>query len=903
MRTPVALTSGTKLGPYEIQSPLGAGGMGEVYSARDTRLDRTVAIKVLASHLTSSPEMKQRFEREARAISALNHPNICQLHDIGSQDGTEYLVMEYLEGETLAERLRRGALPVGELLKLGAQVAEALEVAHCAGIVHRDLKPGNVMLTSSGAKLMDFGLAKAASLGAAVGSASAPLLSAVRTVSGPSPVSPLTSAGTVVGTIQYMAPEQIEGKEADSRTDIFALGVLLYEMATGKRPFDGKSQVSVAAAILDKDPEPISRSRPLLPPVLDYVVNTCLAKHPGDRFQRAHDVKLQLKWLAASAGPSSAAAPLMSKRWRWERLTWTAALVVALALGVLIGLFIGSSNEQKRVTRTVITPPANSSFRLTGDFAGPPVISPDGAYIAFTAVDADGKSMIWARPTDALQARVLSGTEGAIFPFWAQDGRSLGFFADGKLKVVDINGGAPFAICDATNGRGGAFTSRGEILFTPDTQSPIYRVSINGGKPVAVTKVDGSRHDSHRWPFALPDGKHFLYLALSHDPSLSANDEIRFVSLDSGEDRPVMRSLSNAIYAGGFVLFAQESRLIAQRFDPASGRLGGELQSLADVVTNDVSTWHLDLSASNTGMLLLASGGTADWQLTWFDRTGKQMGVAADKLTNLQYARLSPKGDRIALQIDAGVNDIWILELARGIRTRVTFGPVGNMFPVWSPDGKWIAYSSQRNGRFHIYRKLADGSGPEEMLVEDDKLLVPHDWSGNGKFLIYAREAANNGIGGELMALPLGAQRKPFSVVPKNATGFGAQLSPDGHWLAYSSDESGQVQVYVIGFGGAQGKWQVSQNGGFEPRWSNDGKQLYYGTNRGFTVYALPVSQFSGVPQFGSPKPVATAKSGVQQFFFYDSSPDGSRFLLPGIAQQVNEPATVVSNWMAQLHK
>jgi eukaryotic-like serine/threonine-protein kinase len=899
----MALTSGTKLGPYEIQAPLGAGGMGEVYRALDTRLDRTVAIKVLASHLSSSPELKQRMEREARSISALNHPHICQLYDIGSQNGTDYLVMEFLEGETLAERLKKGALPLAEVYKIAIAVAEALAIAHRSGIVHRDLKPGNIMLTHAGAKLMDFGLAKPLGLpSAAAGSGAAPSFTAAATLSGPSPLTPLTTAGSIIGTIQYMSPEQIEGKEADARSDIFAFGAVLYEMTTGKRPFSGKSQISLASSILEKDPESISTVNPSTPPAFEHVLTTCLQKNPEERYLAAHDIKLELQWIAADrSSPAAAASPAApAPSHMRERLGWAVAVVIAIALGVGAGFFLNRPVQSAQAIRTVIDPPANAILSLTGDFGGPPVLSPDGASLAFAATGAEGKIALWVRPMNALEARVLRGTEGAIFPFWSPDGRSLGFFADSKLKTVDLNGGSAVVVCDAPFGRGGAWGPGGVIVFSPDTQTPLVRVSASGGTPVAVTKLDATQHTSHRWPFFLPDGKHFLYLAMHHDPSKAANDTLYYGSLD-GENKALMRLQSNAVYSSGFLLFARGDQLMAQPFDAASGTLSGEAQNLASGVVNDFSTWHMDASASNNGLLVVGSGGTADWQLVWMDRTGKQIGTVANKLTNLQTARISPQGDRIALGIDIGMNDIWVLDLGRGVRTRLTFGPVQNSDPVWSPDGKWIAYNSDRNGHATIYRKHSDGSGAEELLLTDDQVVAPTDWSRDGKTLLYSRGAL--GSNSEVWALPLEGERKPWQVVPRTAnswSGYGS-LSPDGRWLAYTSTESGTFEVYVVAFGGGQGKWQVSTSEGLAPRWSRDGKELYYFNVASRVVMAVPVKEAEGALQFGAGQALATSPASQQGF--YDISPDGKKILLDLVSQQVNQSVTVISNFTAGLKK
>jgi serine/threonine protein kinase/Tol biopolymer transport system component len=892
----MALSSGTKLGPYEIQSPLGAGGMGEVYRAMDTRLDRTVAIKVLASHLSSSPELKQRMEREARAISSLNHPHICRLYDIGSQDGTDYLVMEFLEGETLAERLRKGAMPLNEISKIGIAVAESLAVAHRQGIVHRDLKPGNIMLTQGGAKLMDFGLAKPLGLQTTgAGSGSAPSFTAAATLSGPSPLSPLTSAGSIIGTIQYMSPEQIEGKEADARSDIFAFGAVLYEMVTGKRPFAGKSQISLASSILENDPEPVSAIKPLTPSAFEHVVTTCLQKNPEERFQSAHDIKLELQWIGADrSGPAVSALPPSPTHTR-ERLGWAAAVVAAIVLSAAAAMFLYHPTQTAPAIRTVINPPEKTTLNLTGDGAGPPVLSPDGTSIVFAATGADGKTGLWVRPMNSLDSHALPDTDGAIFPFWSPDSRSLGFFADSKLKTIDLSGSSVQAIGDAQLGRGGAWGPGGVILFSPNPQAPLMRVSASGGTPAPVTKLDAAQHTSHRWPFFLPDGKHFLYFAIHHDPSKSANNTLYYASLDGSENRPLFHSQSNAVYASGFLLFARGDQLMAQPFDPAKGTLSDEPRGVAKGVMNDISTWHMDASASSDGLLVFGSGGSGDLQLVWMERGGKQISTIADKITNLQFARLSPQGDRVALQIDAGVNDIWVLDLARGVRTRLTFGPIANTFPVWSPDGKWIAYSSNRTGHFDLYRKPSDGSGAEELLLTDEQQIIADNWSRDGKYLIYTRRTLDGH--GEIWVLPLEGERKPSLVVTRGSQG---QLSPDGHWLAYGSSESGALEVYVVAFGGGQGKWQVSARGGLQPRWSKDGKAFYY-MDPTYNLFAVPVKDAGGALQFGTPQNLVSNWSAPQ--VFYDVTPDGKKILLDRVSQQVSQSVTVVTNFTAELKK
>jgi Tol biopolymer transport system component len=823
--------------------------------------------------------------------------------------------MEFLEGETLAARIRRGALPLPDVFKVGIAIAEALAFAHRNGIVHRDLKPGNIMLTQGGAKLMDFGLAKPISgQTASTGSASAPSFTAmpteVATISAPSPLTPLTpltTAGSIIGTIQYMSPEQIEGKEADARSDIFAFGAVLYEMTAGKRPFTGKSQISLASSILESDPQPISTLQPLTPPAFEHVLTTCLQKNPEDRFQTAHDIKLELQWIAsekiaaASASAQPALPPPSRKR---ERLGWAAALVAAIILGVAAGALLYHPAQPARAIRTVVNPPEKTTLNLTGDGAGPPVLSPDGTSLAFAATGADGRAALWVRPLNSLDAHALAGTEGAIFPFWSPDSRSLGFFADSKLKTIDLDGGSAQVIADAQLGRGGAWGAGGVILFSPNPIAPLMRVSASGGTPVPVTRIDGAQFTSHRWPFFLPDGKHFIYLALTHDPAKSANNTIYYASLDGSENRPLLHAQSNAIYGSGFLLFPRGDQLMAQAFNPAKGTLSGEPQSLAKGLMNDISTWHMDASASDDGVLVLGSGGAADLQLIWTDRTGKQIDTVADKFTDLQGAVVSPQGDRVALQIDKGLNDIWVLDLARGVRTRLTFGPVANTYPVWSPDGTWIAYNSARNGHVNLYRKHSDGSGAEELLFSFDQqqaITVPtvtDDWSRDGKYLIYSRYSPE---GWQIWSLPFTApaegERKPSLVVTHGSQG---RLSPDGRWLAYSSDESGFIQIYVVAFGGGQGKWQVSATGGGLPQWSKDGKELYY-LDSNFNILAMPVKDASGALQFGAAQTLVPNYSAPLNI--YNVAPDGKRILLDRVAQQVSQSVTVVTNFTGELKK
>jgi Tol biopolymer transport system component len=907
----MALMPGTKFGPYEIQSPLGAGGMGEVYRARDTRLGREVAIKVLSQHLSSNPDLKARFEREAKAISALNHPHICHLYDVGSQDGTDFLVMELLEGESLDKRLERGPLPLRQALEVGVEIAEALEKAHKSGIVHRDLKPGNIVLTKSGAKLLDFGLAKpsVAAIGVVAASSSGKLTPSTPTMSVAALASPaggLTQQGTIVGTFQYMAPECLQGREAGACSDLFSFGCVLYEMVTGRRAFEGKSQLSVLTAILEKDPEPVSSVHPGTPPALEHAVRRALEKDPERRWQSAADLTSELRWIAESDSSAVMPAPLAPRHGSARTAVWVAAVVVAALVGFGVAAFL-HRQPIARAVHSAILPPEKTSLVLAGDNAGPPVLSPDGAYVAFSVASADGAVALWLRPLDSPDARRLPGTEGATFPFWSPDSHSIGIFANGKLKVIDaVNGGAPFVVCEAPFGRGGAWSTSGVIVFAPDAQTGLMRVDASGGTPGALTTPDPKRLSSHRWPFFMPDGKHFIYLGANHDTSKSQYDAIYYASLDGKENRELFRSMSNAVYAAGYLLFARGSQLMAQPFDASSGKLEGSPQPVANDVANDPSTWHMDASAAGP-LLVLGNGGAADQELVYVDRSGKQLGVIADGLPNLLNMSLSPQGDRLALEISGGTTDIWVQDLVRGVRTRLTFGPAFDENPVWSPDGKWVAYDSQRDNKLNIYRRPSDGSGVEELLLGDGSFDAPLAWSPDNKFLLYRKTKSASGplnAGGadsELWALPLTGERKPFFVVAAGTTPFGTQhsFSPNGRWLAYTATQAGSTQVYVMPFGSGHGKWQISQADGFSPRWRSDGKELFYASETSNNVIGVPVEEQSGTLQFGAPQ--SLYPHSFSQIPLYEPLPGGKKFIMNTTSQQTGQAMGLFTDWTAAL--
>jgi eukaryotic-like serine/threonine-protein kinase len=916
----MSLSAGTKLGPYEIISPIGAGGMGEVFRARDTRLDRTVAIKILSQHLSSNADLKQRFEREAKSISSLNHPRICQLYDVGSQDGMSFLVMEYLEGETLADRLKKGALPLDQVLKIGMEIAEALDKAHRAGIVHRDLKPGNVMLTKSGAKLMDFGLAKASG-GVAGAQSAAPLLSAAVTLTSPIPqASPLTAAGAIMGTVQYMSPEQIEGKEADARSDIFALGAVLYEMATGQRAFEGKSQLSVASAILEKDPPSISAAQPASPPALYLTIRTSLAKDPDARFQSAHDLALQLRWIAeGSSAQAQPAAPDLNGR---RKNVWAACAVLALIAAGLTGYQFAPREQNARPLRAFIEPPENMTFDSTGDYSGPPVLSPQGDKIVFCAHSRNSPKAVWVRSLESFSTQRLEGTEGAYDPFWSPDGKFVGFFANGKLNRIPSGGGPVTAVTDAPNARGGSWGPNDVILTEPNLNEPIFQVSASGGKATPVTKLDQGKHTTHRWPFFLPDGKHFLYLATNHNGGKPEENGVYFASLDGKENRLLVASDAGGEYASGFLLFHSGTSLMAQQFDPDSGTLSGEAQQVVGKIRQDSGVWHTLFSVSQSGLLVYEPGSAeaVGTQLVWFDRTGKKLGQVGETGSYMD-PRISPDGKRLAVSYGDPQREILIFGLDRGTMARLTFSQAASgikTLPVWSPDGKTIAFkssvSASGGNNTIISSKSASGGGTEQVLVSGAGTntsssqalnLRGYDhpaWSPDGRYFTYTQ--ADGPEGAALYAKPVDGSGAPFVVVapasPQSNIGP-YRISPNGRWVAYMSDESGRREIYVAPFPKGEGKWQVSTNGANFPAWRADGKELLYGTIAG-EVIACPIAEKGSELEIGTPQTLFTENATALGVAF-DVSADGKRFLINVAGDEAPTPLHLVVNWAAELKK
>jgi len=894
------LPLGTLLGPYEILAPLGAGGMGEVYRARDTRLDRNVAIKILPREVSSDPVRKQRFEREAKTISSLNHPHICVLYDVGSQDGVSYLVMECLEGETLAKRLEKGPLPLEQVLKFGAQIADALDKAHRSGVVHRDLKPGNIMLTATGAKLLDFGLVKPA-----FASTSAATL----TVTTPS--SPVTEQGTIVGTFQYMSPEQVEGKDLDGRSDIFSFGAVLYEMVTGLPAFEGKSQLSVASAILEKEPAPISTVKPLTPPALDYSIRKCLAKTPDDRWQSASDLASELKWVAEGSSQAGVPAPLVKQRRNRERIAWVLAAILGVVSAASTVAYQRLANlHQPLLISSIVPPPDTRPVRW-------PKISPDGKTLLLVLVGTQGKTMLWLRPLNSASAEPLAGTDGAVEPFWSPDGRSIGFFADGRLKTIQASGGPVLTLCDAPFPAGGSWGRDGTIIFVPQLNDGIYKAPASGGSPTLLLGLDKSKFSGgFASPDFLPDGKHFTYSAYGVEPSLAGT---YFASLDGRENRRIARATGNAAYSSGYLFLPQPNPtgstadLMAVGLDPASGNADGEPKLLARginyVSPADESTFAV---SGNTLIYAASATGAAGPSLVWLDRSGKKFSTVASS-RNASDMRLSPDAQKVAYSKGDPNSDIWVQELKRDVPMRMTFDTsVDKGAPVWSPDGKEILFDIALGGKTPpgIYRKSSSGTGKEELVAQPkdpDAVLWPSDWSRDGRFILCVQGEIIARRRGEIWVEPL-SDRKPRVFIRAPAADYDGQFSPDGHWVAYVSRESGREEVYVVPFDGNQvsntspfeqvaisSRWQVSANGGAFPRWRRDGKELFY-VAPGDQFLAVTVETKGSAFLPGETRPLFREPLSLAAFS-YDVSPDGQRFLVNSSGDIGTSPFTLVINW------
>jgi serine/threonine protein kinase/Tol biopolymer transport system component len=871
------LSPGTRLGAYEVVSAIGAGGMGEVYKGRDTRLDRAVALKVLPPAYVADAERNLRFAREARAASSLSHPHICALYDLGQQDGIAFLVMEYLEGETLEDRLRKGPVTIEEALRFGVQMAEALDHAHRLGIVHRDLKPANVMLTRSGAKLLDFGLAKAVEASGAAASAATSFPTVSRT---------LTTPGVIVGTFQYMAPEQLEGADADPRTDIFAFGAVLYEMFTGRKAFQGKSQASLIAAIMNGSLAPMSTLQPMTPPALEHLIQTCLAKDPDARWQTAHDVLVQLKWLAQGGSQVSAPRPVVARRNYREWAAWACAAVSVLALAAVLWMPWRETPPTASPVQFTIDPPAGSSFSEFSTLA----VSPDGRKMVFTT-GTNGATKLWLRFLDSPEPRELP-TAGILItsPFWSPDSRYVAYFsADGALYKTDIMGGPPITVARVT-GRGGTWSANGVILIGASVSDPaLRRVSASGGEVAVVRRPDATANEtSLAWPVFLPDGRHFLYLSISTDTSrtgirIGALDSTETVSLDAGSVQPS--------YAYGFLLFPRASTLFAQPLDARRLHLKGAPAHVAEGIGGSGLLFGANYSVSQNGVLAYRPGGSGLEQLTWYDRSGHRTGpvLAAGRY---RQAALSPDGRYAAIEkLDEGSNHwgIWLFDLHSGILSRFTESTSDGSDPVWSPDGRQIAFASNRSGILDIFRQ-AVGSSTAELVWADPARKVPESWSKDGTILL----TTSNGK--DYFVVPQDGHGPPKRVFQAPYATDEPAISPDGRWVAFSSLESGRWEVYVAAFPGFTDKRQVSKDGGGGGRWRGDGKELYFLAPDG----KMMAVEFNPGPiaQTGPPHPLFGTDVRFNAFWDqYGATADGSNFLVAESTHEPPKPIHVVLNW------
>ncbi len=905
--TRTVLAPGAHLGPYKIEARIGAGGMGEVYRARDTRLNRTVAIKILPTRLAGSAESRNRFEREARMIASLNHPHICTLHDVGHHNDMDYLVMEFLEGETLASRLSKGPLPLEQTLQYAIQIAGALDKAHRKGMTHRDLKPGNIMLTKSGAKLLDFGLAKLRQAAPPVEVQGSEVATAINSI---------TARGSIVGTLQYMAPEQLEGKDTDARTDIFALGAVIYEMATGMKAFDGKSQASIIAKILETDPPPIRSFHPMTPAALDRVVRTCLAKDPDNRLQSVQDLKLELEWMR-DAGAEPSASAVVPPRPGWRRALPWALFATALILAVFAWLLRSGANnpDPMELTRLQIALPTKPPLHLTGGLA----LSPDGRQLAFIATNADGVPRVWIRALNSLEIRPLPGADSVgSTMFWSPDSRFLAFDAGGKLQKIDVSGGPAETVCNLKlMAVGGSWNKSGNIIFG-QYGGVIMRVSAAGGIPTPLTVLDSSDRDvAHIEPYFLPDGRHFIYMRGSNTDGM--------VSVGSLDAKPEQQDYQRLVRADlgvayvpssepgvGQILFLRGLTLMAQRFDALHLKiLGDPVRVVEELVTPYWATGAFAVSPNGT--LAYWPIGKAENHLTWFDAKGKVLSTVGQLGMYLSVTP-SPDGTRAVASRAGKIVALWQIDLSRGTSTRLELDPsADSQDPVWAPDGSSIMFGSTRpaGGMMDIYEKHLTGAADAQAVIKSNEWKRPKSWSPDGRFLLYITEGS--GTKDKLWVLPLEAGRKPVPFLRTQFEESDARFSPDGRWVAYVTNESGRYDVYVRpfspdslgqGISSAGDKWLISENGGSCPMWRQDGKELYYIDLDG-KLMAVPLTvgpDFkAGVSKalFQAPQRVSGDSVAAQ----WAPSPDGKRFLFLVPQAQDAPPFTVVLNWQAGLKR
>ena len=871
----MSLTVGTKLGSLEITALLGRGGMGEVYRARDTKLKRDVALKILPDEFSRDSDRATRFQREAEVLASLNHPNIAAIYDLREASGSRLLILELVEGDTLAERLQRGPIPVEEALDIAIGICEALDAAHEKGIIHRDLKPANVKLTPDGkVKVLDFGLAKAyETQQAAISLSNSPTL-----VSGSVP-------GVILGTAAYMSPEQAKGKTVDQRADIFAFGCVLFEMLSGQGAFQGETVSEILARVMEREPDWKSLP-PGLPTSVHELLRRCLEKDPRKRRRDSGDIRVELEAALSAQSAPAIAAPPDAVRMRQPRLAWIVAAIAILAFALMAVLHFREKPAAPEMRVEVTTPSTLAPL----EFA----LSPDGRYIAFVA-SADGPQRLWLRALDKTDAQPLAGTEGADYPFWSADSSSIGFYASGKLKRIDISGGSPQVLANTVSSVGsGTWNTDGTIIFSTLTGGPLSRINTSGGEPAPVTRL-GSGQNAHRFPTFLPDGRHFLFYSTGAPEATG----IYLASLDGGEPKRLTAADSMGLYlAPEMIVFRQGTTLIARHLDLKRGELTGEAVRLGNFFGSTFS--QAGLSVSSHGWIAYR-GGTAQRQLKWYDRNGKVIGVAGEPDAAIPlYPELSPDGRQVAVSRTVQGNpDIWLMDLIRGGMTRFTFDPASDLSSIWSPDGMRIAFGSNRKGSFNLYVKPSSGAPAEEPLLVTPNTKAPNDWSKDGRFLLYMEVGEKNQF--DLWALPVpGSDRKPIAIAKTTFNELNGQFSPDSHWVAYETNESGQFQIVVQPFPEPTSKWQVSTEGGAQPRWRADGKELYFIAPDGklmVTSITVKGSTFAaGTPVALFPASPATSGPGAyrQQ---YAVSRDGQFLVNQSVEASTTAPITIILNW------
>jgi Tol biopolymer transport system component len=884
------VNTGAKIGRYEIRSKLGEGGMGEVYRALDPAINREVAIKVLPAAFSTDKERLARFEQEAQAVGALNHPNILVIHHIDVHEGAPYIVSELLEGETLRERLGGVALSLRKALDYALQIAQGLAAAHEKGIVHRDLKPENVFITKDGRlKILDFGLAKLNSTGDGIQSQTEVPTRRVN-----------TDPGVVMGTIGYMSPEQLRGKPADQRSDIFSFGAILYEMLSGRRAFRGESTADTISSILREDPPDLSGTNPTINPALERVVNHCLEKNPEERFHSARDLAFAVEALSGTAGTTSAQTTILGAlppaKWKKrEMLAWSVAALLLLTVLVFSWLYFKRPAAAEPPTSFVVAMPKDATE------VSSLAISPDGRSLAFVAI-VQGKRSLFVRSMASLQAQPLPGTDDAHFPFWSADSRYIGFFSNNKLKKIEAGGGPIQTLCDAQSPYGGTWSAEGVILISLDTKG-INRVPAAGGTPTPVLPLDESRKElAQAWPYFLPDGRHFLYQSWNGRSDSSA---LCVAAIDGSDRKLLLTADSSPAYAaGGYLLFARGTTLMGQSFDIRALKLTGDPFPVVEQIGYNYSNSNSTVSVSATGAMAYLANTTMDRELVWFDRSGKRqetVGPAAD----INDIVLSPDGKRLAMQRLVDTNsDIWLMDLSRGVPSRFTFDAATEDNPVWSPDGSEIVFSSGAGNAdvlLNLYKKPATGVGNPQMLLQTDLAKEATDWSRDGRFIIFHVSDQKNAF--DIWILPLFGDGKPYPFLQTQFEESQAHFSPDGHWIAYTSNETGRNEVYVQTFPQSGGKWLVSSGGGAQPHWRGDGKELFYiAPDR--TLIAVDVNA-GATFETGAPKPLfGTQVNAYNAPNRYVVAPDGQRFLINSAAGEVNQtPITVVLNWTSGLKR